>query len=262
MTLSLDLAPLLLGGLAAVRVLTFVMAIPGMGARTVPVAVKIGLALWVAAATLPGMLAAGVVPPLTPATLALAVAGEFLAGLLLAFVVVTVFATVQLAGELIGLQIGFAIVNVFDPVNQSQNSIVGELYFLFAALVFAALDGPARVVVGVAQSFQVLPPGRVDVFGSGVLPLVDAFAGVFSAALRISLPPLTALLLVSVAMGVLGRSVPQLNLLVVGFPLRIIAGLLVMAALFPLLGRLVEVQLSQAFRQLVDVAALLATPRW
>ncbi len=261
MTLTLDLAPLLLGGLAAVRVLTFLMAVPALGIKAVPVAVKVGLALWVTAGLLPQVVAQGAAVPSAPGPLALAVAAEFAIGLLLAMVVAFAIGAVQLAGEIVGLQIGFGIVNVIDPMSQLQVSVLGQLYYMLAALVFVGMDGPAIVLRGIAASFSALPPGGMAVRSAGVAALVLSFSGVFSAALRMSLPPVVALLLVSLAMGIVGRTVPQLNILVVGFPVRIAVGLLILAASLPLLTRAVSAALGGLDGQLVGMAWGLAPAR-
>lgn len=236
MSLSLQLDVLLAGGLAAGRILTFLMTMPVLGMRSIPAPMKIGLALWLAWAVTP-LLAEMPAVPFQPAPVAIALAGEFLVGLLLSFTVVLVFATVQMAGQIVGVQMAFSIVNVVDPQTQAQVSALSQIYFLMAVLIFVAMDGPLMVVHGITASFQALPPGTIGpAFAGGMAYLVGQVGVLFVAALRIGAPPVVALLLVSMVMGILGRTVPQLNILVVGFPLKILVGLLILALGAPYLG--------------------------
>ncbi len=262
MNFEIDLSMFVVGGLAFARILTFVMATPIIGMRNIPPLVKIALALWLAAAAVPSLAQWSAVVPTSAAGIALALTREFFVGLLLAFSLVMVFAGIQLAGQIVGVQIGFALVNVLDPQTQAQVSAVSQFYYLMAALLFVALDGPLLVIGGVVKSFGALPPSVPAGMNLGaVFALVRSMSGVFAAALQIAAPPVVALLLVSITMGIMGRTVPQLNVLVVGFPLKILVGLLVMTASMALFGDVVSSSLRDVHEQLAGVAVGLSAGR-
>lgn len=248
MNFDLDLQRLVLIGLVTTRTLTFMMSMPILGVKTVPRPVRIGLGLWMGLALVEPLVAVGVVVPMDPAGLAFAIAIEVLMGLVLAFGVVLVFATVQFAGQIIGIQIGFSLANVIDPQSESQVSVVSQLYNLLAALVFLAVDGPLIVLRALDESFRVLAPGSFTPAPEGMMQAVSGFGVMFSLALRIALPVIVTLLLISVSMGLLGRTVPQLNILVLGFPLKILVGTAVLAASIPLFSDV----LTETFGQMPD----------
>jgi len=260
-SLTLQLDVLLAGGLAAGRILTFLMTMPVLGMRSIPSTIKVALALWLAWAVTPMLLELPAIP-FQPGPVALAFAGEFLVGLLLAFSVVLVFATVQMAGQIVGVQMAFSIVNVVDPQTQSQVSALSQIYFLIAVLIFVAMDGPLMVIHGITMSFQALPPGTLGpAFGSGLAYVIGQVGVLFVAALRIGAPPVVALLLVSMVMGILGRTVPQLNIPVVGFPLKIFVGLLILALGAPYLGDAMIAAFADFEGRIVAIAQALAGGR-
>lgn len=234
MSFDFDLRLLVTGGLAMTRVSTFVMAVPILGIRNVPPMVKIALSAWLAIA------AASLLPPtslpLEPGPVALALSVESLIGVVLAFSVVLFFAAIQYAGQIIGVQIGFAMVNVIDPQSQTNVSIISQVYNLVAVLTFLALDGPRILIRAIQESFVAIPPGVAEVSQVGLFELGQSAATIFSLGFKIALPVVITLLLVSLSMGILGRTVPQLNILVVGFPIKILVGLFMIGACIPFYG--------------------------
>jgi len=233
---DLDLDALVIGGLATARVLSFLSSLPVMGVRSVPRTVRVALALCVAIGMMPTIQAAGAMPPETPVHLAFALSLEILIGLVLAFAAVTVFATVQFAGEIIGVQMGLALANVIDPTNDQQVSTLSQVFNIVAVLVFLTLDGPGEILRAFAAGFVAMPPGAFVPSAETLITATSQVGTLFSMALRIALPVITALMLVSLTLGVVGRTVPQLNILVLGFPIKILVGIFVVGVSIPLFG--------------------------
>ncbi len=258
---AIDLRVIVLAGLVTVRVTSFLMSLPVLGVRTVPHPVRLALGLWMGVVLSAPVTAQPTQVPLTAGPLAFALLMEVLVGVVLAFGVVLVFATVQFAGQIIGIQIGFSLANVIDPQSNVQISVVSQFYNLVAALIFLAIGGPAIVLRSIADSFSVLRPGGFVPAPEGLFEAVSAFGELFALALRISLPVVVTLLLVSASLGVLGRTVPQMNLLVLGFPIKILVGSFVLAASVPLLGQLVTSNFERLPEQLARILAATAGGR-
>ena len=161
-------------------------------------------------------------------------AEQVLLGTAMGFAMRLVFAAVELAGELIGLQMGLSFAGFIDPQAGSPVPLVSSFLSLIASLVFLALNGHLMVLAAVTESFSVWPVGaagaKIDIPG-----LVAWGAEIFRLGLHLALPVLATMLLVNLALGVLARAAPQLNLLAVGFPATLLAGFLLLAGLLPVM---------------------------
>lgn len=195
-----------------------------------------------------------VVPPeALPETLGLKVVvvggiQEFLTGALLGFLVRLFLAAVTLAGQLAGFQMGLAIANVIDPATSDRYTIVAQLLNLIAMFVFVEMDGHLMAVRVLAKSFEWMPPFSAALGGQVFHDLV--FSGgkeMFRLALQIGWPISLALLLVYLSMALLSRVAPQINMLMVGFPITISVGLLVILIGIPTLTVTLERMFQDAF---------------
>lgn len=228
MAIHLDLTELAVTGMLALRFSVLVAVLPFLGHRTVPVVWRLGLAVVVAMAVAPV-----VMPAAYPAAqglgwpgLVAAAARSLLVGALLALAVNIPFTAVRYAGQVMGIQIGFAIVNTIDPQSGTQVSVLGQLYYLLGVMIFFAVDAHHVVLAAMVQSCTLLPLfGPLD-GSAGSWLMLREFGTVFRIGLQVAAPCILVLLLVSATMGVIVKTVPQINVLVVGFPLRIAVGLL------------------------------------
>lgn len=218
--------------LIACRVTPLLMVAPIWGSPLVPGQVRILIALGVSALLLP--VARGPLPPavfdsLWP--LAWAVAGELLLGFLFAYIALLMMAGAQFAGQLVDIQIGFGIANVLDPLTSTQVTLIGQLQYLAALLLFLLMDGHHLLLRALADTFAAVPPGAPFAAGPA-LDLVVRRGGmlVFVVAARIAAPALTVLFLTNFALGLASRMMPQMNLFMVGMPVNVGAGLLALAA--------------------------------
>jgi flagellar biosynthetic protein FliR len=173
----------------------------------------------------------------------------------LGYAVLLLFVGIQFAGQFAGLQMGLDIVDVIDPHSSGQISIIGQYLNILAILILLTIDGHHLVLQGLARSFEVIPLGGIVLKEALMLKLIALSSEVFIIAIKISAPVVLALFLVSVALGVLARTVPQMNILVVGFPVQLAAGLGVLIASLPLfyllMGKLVNA-LARHLAALID----------
>jgi flagellar biosynthesis protein FliR len=167
-----------------------------------------------------------------PSFLAL-VARELLVGALIGFAVLLIFTALQAAGHIVGLQMGFSLANVVNPLTADHASLIDQFYALLAALIFFSMNGHHGLILAMQQSFDVAPVGQ-SAFG---LPPAAVLFGwgrdLFIIATRISLPVVAALLLTDVAMAVIARSVPQLNVFVVGMPAKVAVAFIMLIVTVP-----------------------------
>lgn len=209
------------------RVSSVLVFAPLFGSDSVPRQLKVMLAL-ILSLTLASAL--GFPPPLLNVSggWLIALFGEVLLGMAIGFVSGLVFTAVQVGGEMIGLQMGFGIVNVIDPAANVEISIIGQLKFILALLVFLAVRGHHMIIEALMLSFQQSPPGAAVLSAGTGGVITQLFGLIFEVGLRVAAPVILALLVISAATGIISRSVPQVNFLVVGFAFRIGMGLLVL----------------------------------
>ncbi len=220
--------------LVLARLSAAVVATPIFGARGVPAPAKIGLAALLSLIVLP--LSAEPSPETTTHLLvfASALGSEVLVGLAIGVAVSLVFHALEMGSALVGVQMGFGLHGVIDPLSGQQGGVIDQFYRLLVTLIFFSVNGHYLVIAGLLRTFEVVPPGTADltlIAGERVLPF---FVSLFEAAVRIALPVLGALMLTDLAMGLVARTVPQMNVLVVGFPVKVGVGLMVMAISMPL----------------------------
>jgi flagellar biosynthetic protein FliR len=214
-----------------VRVLALFMSAPVLSHRAIPTRVKIGLALLVAAIVAPA--APDNVPPLFTAAAPLLLLQQMLAGLLMGFAIRVVFSAVDLAGNVIGLQMGLSFASFIDPVNSNQTPLIGSFLNMLTTLLFLALDGHLALLAAATRSFELLPISTHFFTGVGWERLITTGAGLFQLGLHISLPVLATMLVINLTLGIMSRAAPQLNLFSVGFPLTALTGIVLFAVFLP-----------------------------
>jgi flagellar biosynthetic protein FliR len=179
---------------------------------------------------------------------------EVLVGLAFAYALGAMFAAMQAAGALLDTLIGFSFGAMVDPVTGTQSTVLSQMYALFGVAIFITLGGDGWVVKGLARTYDAVPLTEAPAIGSMVQGAQVAFSGIFVAAFMIGAPVLIALIIVDAAFGVVSRVVPQLNIFAVGFPAKMIVGMVLIGASLPFVddflgGRLQET-LTLALRSL------------
>jgi len=159
---------------------------------------------------------------------------EILVGVMIGFVFTLLFMAVHGGGSIIGYQVGFHMAQVVDPTTQDQQSVMAQIWFVVAMLIFLSIDGHHLVIRAFNDSYTVMPPGHV-VIASGVGDLIVRYTTyVFVVALKIAAPVMVTLFLTDVALGTVAKMMPTMNVFIVGFPLKIGVGLVVVAMSLPI----------------------------
>jgi flagellar biosynthetic protein FliR len=229
-----------------VRVMAFLGAAPIFNNIAVPRRVKLIVALAV------GFAVASALPRQTLAApgsyVGLAILGQqILIGAGMGFAMRVVFATLDVAGELIGLQMGLSFATFFDPQSQGQTSVVAQIIGLIVSLLFLALNGHLMLIEVLARSFEWLPISANPVHAQGWILLARSGSLLFATGLLLALPVVAALLITNIALAVLTRAAPQLNLFAVGFPITSTVGIAVIWLTMPTLANVLESIFDQGF---------------
>jgi flagellar biosynthetic protein FliR len=226
------------------RIIAMVELTPLLSSSSIPQLAKIGFAFFVASAAFPGVLASHYAIPANAVDYFLLILGEVAIGLLIGFLLNLIFSAFQLAGQFFSLQMGFGASEVFDPLSQIEIPLMGEFLNLIAMLVFITMSGTTKfLLVGVQRSFQYLRAVDLVTHREGIMAmLVSGLGGLFQSALQISFPILGTLLLVSVAMGLLAKAAPQMDVLSMGFPISIGVSFLLVTLPFLMdsMGRIID----------------------
>jgi flagellar biosynthetic protein FliR len=226
---------------------------PFFGARGVPPQAKVGLALLLSLIVLPLQRAPSSAPPPHLLAFAAILGSEVLVGLALGIGVMLVINALEMGAALVGVQIGYSIGGVIDPLTGAQSGAIEQFYRLVATLVFFVVNGHHLVISSLVLSFQVVEAGSADLTLIAGERAVPFFASLFVIALRVALPVVVALLLADLVMGMLGRAVPQLNVLMVGMPVKIGAGLFVAAVSVPLMVAFLGASLTTSLPQVLGL---------
>ncbi|RJP22000.1 MAG: flagellar type III secretion system protein FliR [Candidatus Abyssobacteria bacterium SURF_5] len=211
------------------RVGAMLFASPVFGGTAVPTQVRIFLSLILALVLLPIVAIPYDLLPLDVVPLGWLAINEVLVGLVLGVSLTFLFAAIQYAGQIVDFQMGFSIVSLIDPMQDVQIPIMGLFHFLIATLIFLAMDAHHWVIRALTDSFSVIPLSTAGFSGLVLGGIVKAFGDLFVIAMRIAAPTIAVLMLYNAALGIIAKTVPQINLLIVGFPVRIALGMIVVA---------------------------------
>jgi len=232
-TLSISLPQLQMFFLVFLRVGAILMTIPVFESKSIPHLFKLALAFAVSLILFP-MLDLNPVP-LTGSIVSLGVgaAGEILLGLVIGFSIKLIFAGIQLAGQMAGYQMGFAIANVMDPDQSQQVLLLAQFNNLVALLIFLSINAHYWFIKALTYSFRMIPPLNVHFGGSLMEYLIDMSGKMFVISIQVGAPIIAALLVTSVAFGLMARTVPQMNVFIVAMPLKIGVGFLFLGFSLP-----------------------------
>jgi flagellar biosynthetic protein FliR len=219
--------------LMLLRTSSMLVSSPLLSHRGIPAYTKVGFAVFFSLVLVPLQ---GDEPPLPPqqfGTIVDDTVREVLFGLALGVVMNVVFIGVQMASRIIGLQMGFGLGAVFDPVTGADFGAFDQFYSLLVTLVFFAMNGHYIVIQTLAETTRAVPLGTFDPFvitADGITALV---AGLTVTAVRLAMPVMAALVLTDLGMGLASRTVPQMQVLIVGAPIKILVGIIVLSASLP-----------------------------
>jgi len=213
------------------RVLALLAASPPFNNASLPTRIRLICGLAVTAAIAPGLEPLTTVEPASGMGL-LILAEQMLIGYAMGFSLRLVFSAIDLAGNALSMQMGLGFATTYDPTSSSQTPVISEFIGVLSLLVFLAIDGHLMVLSTLVESFRVLPIGVLPHKASWA-NMANAGATVFSAGLLLALPIVVTLLITNTAIAVLGRVAPQLNIIVIGFPVTITIGFVALYVCLP-----------------------------
>lgn len=234
MMLGLTTDNILVFLLTVFRVAGLFAIAPIYGHRTIPTRLKLIFSLLIAYFMFSYTGAAELDLNLGLLSLGLLAAKEFLFGVILGFLFQIVFLGVQFGGGIIGYQIGFALVNVIDPSTSTNISIISQVKLLLATLIFLMMNGHHFILQALFESYKLVPLGGIT-FSSIMAEGIIRFAGqTFSIGIKLAAPVVVTLFITDVCLGIIARTMPQMNVFIVGFPLKIGIGLFILGTTLPL----------------------------
>ena len=236
------------------RTLAFFVTVPLFSYRTIPTMFKIGFSFFLSLIIMTSMEA----PVLEIDHMyILLLIKEVAVGLAIGLIAYIILSAVQIAGGFIDFQMGFAIANVVDPQTGAQSPIIGQFFYMFAMLFLLSVNGHYLLIDGIFHSYQFITlEGFIEINGSFSEFIIVTFNKMFMIAFQMALPIVGCLFLVDVALGLIARTVPQVNVFVVGLPLKILVSFLVLfvfLSLYMMLAKFIFETMFITMRDLMEI---------
>jgi flagellar biosynthetic protein FliR len=214
-----------------VRIAGIIAVFPILNTHTIPTPVKAGLV------TMLGLVLAPMIQlpsiPSDPVTVVSGIGSEFLIGLTIGLAVRLLFSGFQIAGDLVGTQMGFSAIQLLDPMSHQNAPLVAQFQLTLGSLVFLSLNAHLLVVHAIGMSFELVPPFGARLSDSIAQDIIQLAQNMLGVALKLAAPMFATLLIVNTILAILGRAVPQMNIFALSFPITIGAGLISMSLAMP-----------------------------
>lgn len=240
------------------RVAGIFAALPVFGGRALPLRIKIFVVFMITLVCFQSLSVSLPQMPTDAFTLALLAFSEIMIGLTLAFITQIIFAAVEFSGQIIGMQMGLTISSIIDPSRGTQTQIMSVFQTLFATLMFLSLNIHHVFIRAVMDSFKVIPLGGWHLSGELVNFLVIRTADIFIIGIRLAAPVMVALLLTTVALGIMARAFPQMNVFMISLPLNIGLGLVILGMTLTIFFHVLEVSFGHLNAQIEALYRLMA----
>lgn len=221
------------------RILALIASSPVLGNKQIPARIKVGLAMLITFLIAPTLNISPEIDAFSGPGLFILIQ-QILVGLAMGFAMRLVFTAIEMAGDLMGMQMGLGFASFYDPVNSTQTQVIAQFIGIIAALVFLSINGHLLMLSTLAESFQAFPISTHIPSAHAMHTLALWGGSIFAHALRLSLPIIAALLITNLALGILTRSAPQLNIFAIGFPVTLIVGFATIMLAMPYLAPLVD----------------------
>jgi flagellar biosynthetic protein FliR len=239
------------------RVGAIVMTLPFLGSRSLPGHFKILSILFLSGGLYPVVQAQSFPMPPSLLSLGLLMLGEICIGLMIGFVAQVLFTGIQFGGEIINQQMGLGLANIFDPDNGQQNSIVTNFQYILAVLIFFSGNVHHWFIYAMAESLHTVPLLGFTLTQSVVMSLVTLLGNACMMAIKIAAPVIATLFLTTLAMGLVARLAPQMNIFMLSLPATLGVGLLVLAWALPYVLGGLRILFEQLGRDFLLVIRLL-----
>lgn len=217
------------------RILGLIMTAPLFSNGSIPATVRVGLGILIALIVAPTVSHLPAIDPLSAAGLLL-LAQQMVIGLAMGFAMRIVFAAVEMAGELTGLTMGLGFATFFDPQSQGRSSAVSQFLALLVLMIYLAANVHLLLLSVLVDSFSTLPISAAPIDGAAFRHVALWGGQIFSLGLQLALPMVAALLMTNMALGILTRAAPQLNLFGIGFPVTLAVGFVIIGLSLPYLA--------------------------
>ena len=249
----MDLYELLQGHIAVfllmlVRTSGIFLISPFFGSMNIPIFFRVGTALSMTVVLFP--VVDGLGTPYVPENLimfALTAVEELFIGWLIGFVAYISFAAITMAGKVMDMQVGFAIVNVVDPTSGQQIPLIGSFLYNLAAIILLATNGHHMILAALVESFRAVPIAGMEGNVSLALLIANFTGTIFLTGMKIAMPITFAILLTNVGLGILSRTMPQMNIFVVGIPLQLMIGITVLSMIIPFYVLFLDVLFNEMY---------------
>lgn len=240
------------------RVIGIFSMAPFFGSKNIPINIKVGLAFFVTLIMFPSVVEnyQGIENAVLWSYIGIIIK-EFAIGLIIGFTSYLVFAAIQMAGSLIDIQIGFGIVSILDPQSGTQMPLIGTFKYLLAILLFLGMNGHHVIIAALGESFQRIPIGSLIPENTLMLHILNMFTAAFTFAFKVALPVIATLFLVDVAFGVINRTVPQMNVFMVGMPAKIIVGIFLLVLALPVYLIVIQIGFTGMYSDLYKLLEIL-----
>ena len=210
-----------------------VITVPVFGHVSIPHSLKILFIILISFLLLPSSFVADIEGPETMFHLVIVIFHELAVGFVMGFSVVLIFTAVQFAGHIVGLQMGLAVANIYDPMSSGQVSIIAQFYYMLSLLLFFLVNGHHMVIHALVRCFELVPVGGA-VFNEGLQTyMIDLSYMMFVTGVKLVAPVIVTLYIINIVLGIVARTVPQMNVFIVGFPLSIGVGFAMIGVSFP-----------------------------
>lgn len=239
--------------LVFIRFLGFFITSPIFGGSNAPIYSKIGFSFIISTILLSTMPTITVTYDNHILGYLVLILKEMIVGMLFGFIIYLILSIFYLAGQLIDYQIGFSMVSVLDPLSNIQVPITGNLYYFMVLTIFLLINGHHKIIQALFYSYEVLPIGEVILNNELIGYYIIILTNMFTIAIKIASPIIGAILILDVALGILARTAPQMNMFVIGLPLKLIIGLMCLIVVVPLFTMIYDFVEEEMFRQLFTV---------
>lgn len=229
-----------------VRISSMFIAAPFWGRRNFPNHLKIALALLITLLIYPTFTGELVIP-IHGLEFAAYGIKEMLIGLTIGYITMAVFSSLHLAGQFIDMIMGFGIVNVIDPQSNVQVPLMGNFIYILTLLIYLSINGHHMLFAATIESLTLVPPNSVFISSNLFNFFIILFSNIFYIAFKISLPVVAAVFLVDVGLGIVARTVPQMNVFIVGMPVKIFVGFMIILATLPIFTKITSNILTEIF---------------
>ncbi|WCN39107.1 flagellar biosynthetic protein FliR [Aneurinibacillus uraniidurans] len=247
--------------LVFIRITAFFVVAPVFSARNVPAMYKVGLSFFLALIAFPLVKASGMIE-LNWAYVYLALK-EVLVGLLLGFIGLLLLSAIQTAGSFIDMMLGLAMASVIDPLTGMNSPLMGNFKYVLTLLFILSVNGHHLLIEGILSSYQAIPLDKwMSGWGDGSIAgfLLEKFSYMFMSGMLLAAPLVSSLFVMDVALGIVAKTVPQMNIFVVGMPAKLLGGFLVLIIVFPayffVIGHLLEVVFSSMAQMIKIMGAV------